>query len=215
MFVTFEGIEGAGKSTAIAALTAWLETRGLRVRRTLEPGGSRLGKTLRAILLDLANTDISSEAELFLYLADRAQHVKEVVRPALDQGLVVISDRYADSTIVYQGYGRGLDVERLASLNEVAVAGLWPDVTFLLDLEPEIGLKRAFARNEQEGKATKEGRFEAEALSFHHRVRDGYLAWAARNEERFRIVPAAVTPEQVAAQVCALMEQTLDARRGR
>lgn len=214
MFVTFEGIEGAGKSTAIDALSAWLEARGLRVRRTLEPGGSRLGKSLRAILLDLANTDISSEAELFLYLADRAQHVKQVIRPALEQGQVVISDRYADSTIVYQGYGRGLDVERLRALNEVAVAGLWPDLTFLLDLEPEIGLKRAFARNEQEGKASKEGRFEAEALSFHHRVREGYLAWAAKSPQRFRIVPAAAAPEEVAAQVCALMERALNEKDG-
>lgn len=209
MFITFEGIEGSGKSTALQGLVAWMRERGLGVTVTREPGGSRLGKSLRAILLDLANTDITSEAELFLYLADRAQHVAQVIRPALDEGVSVISDRYADSTVVYQGFGRELDPHLLHRLNDVAVAGLWPDVTILLDLEPELGLNRALARNIREGKHTAEGRFEAESLAFHTRVREGYLTWAALNAKRYRIVDASQEPAAVVRDVIAAVEPFL------
>jgi dTMP kinase len=190
MFITFEGIEGSGKSTQIGLLEEWLQERGRTVLRTLEPGGSRLGKDLRGILLDVANTDLSSEAELFLYLADRAQHVRQVVRPALEAGQVVLCDRYADSTVAYQGYGRGLDPKLLHQFNDVAVAGLWPDRTYLLDLPPEVGLRRAFARNEEQRKTASEGRFEAESLSFHHRVREGYLTLAALHKQRYVLLDA-------------------------
>lgn len=194
MFITFEGMEGAGKSTLMDRVAAWLASIGREVTRTREPGGSSLGKTLRGILLDVRNSDIVPKAELFLYLADRAQHAAAVVRPALDRGEVVLSDRYADSTVVYQGYGRGLDVEELHALNCMAVDGVWPDCTILLDLDPALGLERANARNTLEGKTVSEGRFEAESLAFHTRVREGFLDWAERNPDRFVVIDAGREP---------------------
>ncbi len=209
MFITFEGIEGSGKGTVIAGVREWLRSLpqgGPPLFCTREPGGSDLGRELRALLLD-ARRSIAPEAELFLYLADRAQHVRGHIRPALDAGTVVISDRYADSTIVYQGYGRGLDVEELFRLNVMAVGGLWPDLTLLMDLPPQTGLARARARNLREGLEVAEGRFEAENLAFHQRVRDGYLAWAGRHPGRFRIVDAAAPPKDVLASVKAALAE--------
>lgn len=188
MFITFEGMEGSGKSTAMARIGKWLEDSGREVVYTLEPGGSALGKQLRGILLDARNSDIVPEAELFLYLADRAQHAAGVVRPALERGAFVLSDRFADSTIVYQGYGRGLDIAELEKLNAIAVGSVWPVLTLLFDVNPVVGLGRAQARNLTEGKAVSEGRFEAESLAFHTRVRNGFLDWAARHPERFALI---------------------------
>ena len=201
MFITFEGIEGTGKTTQIKKLTAFLEESGHDVDVTLEPGGSRIGKELRKILLNMDSTDITGECELFLYLADRAQHVGQVIKPAVEAGKIIISDRFADSTIVYQGYGRGLDPKLLRELNDVAVSGNWPDLTILLDLDPEIGLKRAMTRNLQENKMQEEGRFEAESLEFHSRVREGYLTWAALNNDRFLVVNADQTPDEIFEEI--------------
>lgn len=206
MFITFEGIEGTGKSTQIALLKAHLESRGRRVLVTMEPGGSRIGAELRRVLLSLENRDLTPQAELFLYLADRAQHVAQVVRPALEAGMVVLSDRFADSTVAYQAYGRGMDPEELHRLNTLAVGGLWPDLTLVLDLSPEEGLTRAVERNRREGKTVAEGRFEAESLAFHRRVRQGYLDWAARFPERMRVVDASGGPEQIALAVRQLVD---------
>lgn len=207
MFITLEGMEGCGKSTQCALLVEHFTRLGFDVLRTLEPGGSVLGKELRRILLDPANSDLSSVSELFLYLADRAQHVSTVIRSALAQDRVVICDRFADSTVVYQGYGRGLEPSLLRQLNDTAVQGLWPDATVLLDLDPEQGLRRALARNMRENKARTEGRFEAESLAFHTRVREGYLTWAALNRERFLVVDAGRTPEQVFAAILRGLEE--------
>ncbi|TIH19789.1 dTMP kinase [Marinifilum sp. JC120] len=201
MFITFEGIEGTGKTTQIKKLTTFLEESGHDVEVTLEPGGSRIGRELRKILLNMDSTDITGECELFLYLADRAQHVGQVIKPAVDAGKIIISDRFADSTIVYQGYGRGLDPKLLRELNDVAVSGNWPDLTVLLDIEPEIGLKRAMTRNLQENKMQEEGRFEAESLDFHGRVREGYLTWAALNNERIVVINADQTPDEIFAEI--------------
>jgi dTMP kinase len=212
MFVTFEGIEGTGKSTQIRKLAAFLAERGQGVETTLEPGGSRLGKDLRRILLNMESRDLTAQAELFLYLADRAQHVATVIRPALAAGKVVLCDRFADSTVAYQGYGRGLDPKMLHRLNEVAVAGVWPELTILLDVAPEVGLHRALARNIREKKCGTEGRFEAEELDFHSRVREGYLAWAGLHPERFRVVDAGCAPDVVFEAVRTLVEARLDAR---
>ncbi|WP_035063849.1 dTMP kinase [Nitratidesulfovibrio termitidis] len=211
MFITFEGMEGSGKSTALNRVQQALLDEGHGVLLTREPGGSRLGRTLRSILLDLANDDIVSEAELFLYLADRAQHVGQVIRPALAEGVVVLSDRYADSTVVYQGYGRGLDPERLRELNDMAVGGLWPDLTLVFDLPPEEGLRRAMSRNLREGTSVSEGRFEAEHLAFHARVREGYLTWAALHPARFRVVDATRTPDEVFEDVMRAVRSVLAA----
>ena len=207
MFITLEGMEGCGKSTQCALLVEHFTRLGFDVLRTLEPGGSVLGKELRRILLDSANSDLSPVSELFLYLADRAQHVGTVIRPALAQDRVVICDRFADSTVVYQGYGRGLEPSLLRQLNDTAVQGLWPDATVLLDLAPEQGLRRALTRNMRENKARTEGRFEAESLAFHTRVREGYLTWAALNRERFLVVDADRTPEQVFAAILRGLEE--------
>lgn len=197
MFITFEGIEGSGKSSVLGKAAEELRSRGFEVVETLEPGGSRLGTELRRILLDMASRDLTGQSELFLYLADRAQHMNDVIRPALDAGKLVLSDRFADSTIVYQGYGRGLDPKLLRTFNDVAIGGLWPDLTLLFDLPVEVGLKRALKRNVDQGKCDEEGRFEAESIAFHEKVREGYLTWASVNQERFRIIDASGPLEEV------------------
>lgn len=210
MFVTFEGVEGSGKSTQIGRLVAALEATGRPLLVTRQPGGCELGRTLRAILLSQKTSHLDHRAELFLYLADRAQHVAEVIRPALTAGQVVVCDRYVDSTVAYQGYGRGLDAALLTQLNEVAVAGLLPDLTVLLDLDAATGLTRAVARNDAAGLAVSEGRFEAEHLDFHTRVRRGYLALAAAHPDRFVVIDAAPDPEQVARAVWRAVRARLD-----
>ena len=208
MFLTIEGIEGAGKSTFIGLLEDELVKRGVDFLRTREPGGCALGRQIRPLLLD-ASQKVSDRAELFLFLADRAQHVADTIRPALERGQWVICDRYADSTIAYQGYGRGMDPEELQKLNDYATDGLWPDITFLLDLPAEVGLGRALARNGREGLTQSEGRFEAEALAFHQRIRDGFLARAARWPQRFRVLDAAQTPDAIVAQAMKHLEPYL------
>ncbi len=209
MFVTFEGIEGSGKSSVLATLVEGLAAAGREVTVTREPGGSRLGQELRRILLDMASRDLTGQSELFLYLADRAQHVQDVVKPALEAGRIVLSDRFADSTVVYQGYGRGLDPRLLHSFNEIAVAGCWPDLTLLFDLPAEVGLKRALTRNVRSGICATEGRFEAESLAFHNRVRQGYLTWAALHRERFRVVDATRPLDEVVAAARSILEREL------
>lgn len=201
MFVTFEGIEGTGKSTQLKRLAQALAERNLPVTVTREPGGSDLGRTLRSILLSMESRDLTSQAELFLYLADRAQHVATVIQPALAAGRIVLCDRFTDSTVAYQGYGRGLDPARLEALNALAVDGIWPNRTILLDLEPETGLARARARNRDLGTTLDEGRFEAEALSFHSRVREGFLALAAAQPDRFVIIDASAPVDAVARTI--------------
>ncbi len=198
MFITFEGIEGSGKSTQCRRLKTRLEQVGRHsVLLTREPGASTLGRHLRSILLDPAQPAFCSRAELFLYLADRAQHVKEVIEPALENGRVVIADRFSHSTLAYQGYGRGLDLEILHQVNDFAVQGLRPDCTVLIDLPAEIGLARAMARNQESPQSAAESRFEAEALDFHRRVRRGFLELAARTPERFCTLDGAQAPDQV------------------
>lgn len=210
MFLTIEGIEGTGKTTQIKRLVSWLSSeRGRTVTVTREPGGSRLGVELRRILLSMESRDLTGHTELFLYLADRAQHVATVIRPALDEGQVVICDRFADSTVAYQGYGRGLDPKLLHTLNDVAVNGTWPDLTILLDIDPALGLNRALTRNMRENTAHTEGRFEAEELEFHARVREGYLTWAALHPQRMVVVDAAPGPDEVFASVRAAVEARL------
>jgi len=209
MFITFEGIEGSGKSTQIGLLRVALEAAGKSVVVTRQPGGCPLGQTLRSILLSLETRNLDSRAELFLYLADRAQHVAEIIRPAQNAGHVILCDRFADSTVAYQGYGRGLDVALLNQLNDVAVAGAWPQLTLLLDLDPEQGLRRALARNLKAGNNASEGRFEAEHLDFHRRVREGYLALASLSPHRFVTIDASADAEAVGRTVWETVSQRL------
>ncbi|MGE4557783.1 MAG: dTMP kinase [Desulfovibrionaceae bacterium] len=209
MFITFEGIEGTGKTTQITRLKQHMEDMGRQVLLTREPGGSRIGRELRRLLLTMESSDLTGETELFLYLADRAQHVREVIRPALEQNKVVISDRFADSTVAYQGYGRGIDPKLLHSFNQTAIGEYGPDLTILLDIEPEIGLKRAMMRNMREQKVREEGRFEAEALPFHKKVREGYLTLAMLHRSRIRVVDAAQSPDEVANAIAAVVDECM------
>lgn len=213
MFITFEGIEGSGKSTQLRLAAEALAALGHEVTLTREPGGTELGRELRRILLDARNTHIAPPAELFLYLADRAQHLAEVIRPALARGAIVLCDRFADSTVAYQGHGRGLDPDLLDRLNAAAVEGTWPHLTVLLDLDPEIGLGRARSRNAVADAASDEGRFEALELAFHQRVRQGFLDLAARHPGRFAPVTADGAAEAVHGRVMAAIEARLDAAR--
>ncbi len=204
MFITLEGIEGVGKTTLLNRLSEAFRSLKREVLVTREPGGCALGQTLRSLLLD-SRSHLSSEAELFLFLADRAQHVSEVIRPALQKGCVVLCDRYADSTIVYQGYGRGFDVETLHRLNDVAIGGLWPDRTLVLDMDPASALERARRRNAEQGLSASEGRFEAESIRFHTRIREGFLDWTDRNARRMIVLDAADSPEGLLGQALAAL----------
>ena len=186
MFITFEGSEGSGKSTALRVVAAHLENQGVEVMTTREPGGGSMGPRVREILLHGGDLDL--RAEIFLFLADRAQHGAEVIRPALAAGKVVLCDRYADSTVAYQGHARGFDVERLREWNAIATGGLVPDLTLLFDLEPEIGLARIANKD----------RLDAEPLEFHRRVRQGFLAEVARDPGRWVTLDAAQPPAEVA-----------------
>lgn len=214
MFISFEGIEGSGKSTALTLLAQELERRGYDVLRTREPGGCGLGRALRPILLDARTRSLNMRAELYLFLADRAQHVAEVIRPALEAGQIVLCDRYTDSTLAYQGYGRGLDPEKLRRINEMATGGLVPDLTLLMDLPVGLGLERAGLRNQRQGTVLSEGRFDAESMDFHERVRQGYLALAAEEPCRIACIDTEQRPEDVLLQGLSAVEDYL-ARNGR
>jgi len=208
-FITFEGIEGCGKSTQLERLALRLRDAGVEHVVTREPGGTALGRGLRALLLAPDDTPIASEVELLLYTADRAQHLTEVVEPALARGRVVLCDRYLDATLAYQGYGRGLGVDRVLALHRDPPLDRRPDRTVLLDLDPELALERARARNEGLGVADSEGRYEQEALAFHRRVRDGYLALAAAEPRRIAIVDARGAPAEVAHRVSLALSDLL------
>ncbi len=209
MFISFEGIEGAGKSTAMTLLAEALRLRGHDVVETREPGGCALGRLLRPILLDARAGGLSSRAELFLFLADRAQHVHSQIRPALEAGSVVLCDRFTDSTIVYQGAGRGLDPDALRRINLLATGGLSPDLTFLLDLPVPLGLERAGIRNRREGTVISEGRFDSESLNFHERIRQGYLDLAGEEPRRIAIVDARQSPDDILLQCLSATEDAL------
>lgn len=209
MFITFEGIEGAGKSTILEMLAAHLEDMGFTVCRTKEPGGSPMGRSLRHLLLDTRVGKLSSRAELFLFLADRAQHVAQVILPALEEEEIVLCDRYMDSTIAYQGAGRGMDPDNLRLLNAQAACGMIPDVTLLFDLPVSVGIARAGKRNREEGTVFSEGRFEAESMLFHERVREGYLRLAADEPERIYRIDAEQNPDDVFLQCVSVVERKL------
>lgn len=191
LFVTFEGIEGSGKTTQIRLAADYLRQRGIPCLETAEPGGTSLGRRLRELLLNRGPDAICPEAELLMFAAARAQHVREVILPALAAGKVVLCDRFTDATLVYQGYARGLDMEAVAFLNSFATRGRQPDLTILLDLPVEQGLRRARERIALLAEGAKEDRFETEELSFHRRVREGYLLLAHQEAQRFRVVDAA------------------------
>ncbi|HET6351528.1 MAG TPA: dTMP kinase [Coriobacteriia bacterium] len=198
VFITFEGGEGSGKSTQLNRLGMMLQTAGRKVRLLREPGGTRLGEEVRGLLLDPANSGMDSRAELLLYEAARAQLVAEVIEPALAAGEIVMCDRFYDSTTAYQGYGRGITLDEIAALNRAASAGLRPDRTLVFDVDPMLGLARATAAQEAD-------RLESESLAFHHRVRDGFLAIAAAEPERVKVIDATGDVETVGGLVAAAL----------
>jgi dTMP kinase len=196
-FITFEGPEGSGKSTQARRLVGWLRGRGAGAVLTYEPGDTELGRRIRELLLHRSE-QMQAETEFLLYSADRAEHVRNVIEPALEAGRFVISDRFVDSSYAYQGYGRGLPLDWLRQVSAGATRGLTPSLTFLLDLPPEEGFRRI-------------GRLldwlESEPLDFHRRVRDGYLRLAAAEPERFVVLNAAATEEEIFARVRAAVEE--------
>jgi len=202
-FLTFEGIEGSGKSTQAERLARSLRELGLAPLVTREPGGTPLGRELRALLLRPTETPMEPSAELMLYAADRAQHLAQVVLPALARGLPVLCDRYLDATLAYQGFGRGLGVAPILELHRHAPLDLRPDRTLLLDLDVELGLERARRRNDQDDRDAAEGRFERERLQFHRLVRDGYLRLAAAEPGRIRVLDARGDADHVERRIKA------------
>ena len=206
MFITFEGIEGAGKSLQIARAHEYLRKKGHSCLLTREPGGTDFGLALREVLLRPDGTARESLSELLLYLADRHQHLKEIIEPALTRGEIVLCDRYQDATRAYQGVARGIapeDIEEMSRLLGI----IEPAKTILLDLDPEVGLRRARRRNSLDPAAAAEGRFEDEAVSFHARVRRAYLDLAETYPQRICVIPATDSPDVIFKQIAVLIDR--------
>ncbi|MBE0477595.1 dTMP kinase [Candidatus Aerophobetes bacterium] len=197
MFISFEGIDKSGKTTQVNLLAKFLTEKSYPVLLTKEPGGTKIGEKIKKILLE--DSQVSPLAELFLYLADRHQHVEKVIKPSLKVGKVVISDRYADASLAYQGYGRGLGIEFVKKLNQKVTDGIMPDITFLLDLEPEKTMPRA----------NRFDRIEKEKLTFHRRVREGYLEMANFEPQRFKVIRADTTVYKIHEKVKSVISEYL------
>ena len=211
IFITIEGPEGAGKTTQARLLHERLRDR-FQVVYTREPGGTAIGERIRAMLLDASNTAMTPVTEMLLFAASRAQFVAEVVEPALRDGRVLLSERYVDASIAYQGFGRGLDVELVRRVNEGATRGVMPDLTILLDIDPAVGLRRARQTAGKEGRPGHGDRLEQESLSFHTRVRAGFLAIAHEEPDRIRVVDGSLAQGVVHDEVVRLVEGFLGAR---
>ncbi|HWP58745.1 MAG TPA: dTMP kinase [Candidatus Acidoferrales bacterium] len=210
--ISFEGGDGAGKTTQLRYLEQYLRASGRSYVSTREPGATALGQTIRQALLQTGREGLAPAAEVFLYLADRAQHVDKVIRPALAQNRLVLSDRFADSTLAYQGYGRGLDLSWLRSLNEIASGGIAPDLTFLLDLPPAVGLARARERrvsDRHDPLSAPADRFERETLEFHERVRRGFLELARMEPHRIVVIDASLPPLEVHRRIKKIVAQRI------
>lgn len=200
--ITFEGGEGAGKSTQIRLLADRLAVSGYRVRQLREPGGTAVGEAVRSVLLDVAHAGMDPRAEILLYEAARAQLVGDVIEPALEAGEIVLCDRFYDSTTAYQGFGRALDVDRVDDLNRFATGGLRPDLTIVLDIDPRAGVSRATTGGAD--------RLESEGVPFHERVRSGFLEIAAREPERVIVMDGARSVDEVAEDVWSVASKLLE-----
>jgi dTMP kinase len=205
-FLTLEGVDGCGKTTQLELLIARLKSSGRDPVRVQEPGGTRIGLEIRRLLLDKANAELDSTAELLLYFASRAQNIAEVIRPALAQGKIVVADRFTDATMAYQGYGRGLGADAVRAIEAVACGGLRPDLTLWLDIDPELGVNRALRRP---GAKTDETRMEQEGRDFYRRVYAGYQAIAAAEPGRVARIDASGTIEQVAELIWTRVDAVL------
>lgn len=208
-FITLEGIEGSGKSTQLKNLSKELANLGFSVLETREPGGTRVGEEIRSLILGTDFQEMMPLTELFLIAASRAQHVQELIKPALEMGKVVLCDRFCDATLAYQGYGRGLNLKLIRAVNQMASCGLVPSLTILLDCPVELGLNRSRGRLMKEGKSKSEGRFESMDWAFHQKVREAYLRMAYQEPERFRIVDASRELELVSSDVLSCVREHL------
>ncbi|OQY02422.1 MAG: dTMP kinase [Desulfobacteraceae bacterium 4572_130] len=201
MFITFEGVEGSGKTTQIQNTLNFFRKAGYEPVVTREPGDTKIGRKIRSILLAPENNEMSSLCELFLYEADRAQHIFEVVGPSIRAGKIVLCDRFIDATIVYQGIARGIDKNFIEKIHEIVVQDIKPDLTILFDLDFKIGLKRTFKALKNGERVLAETRFEQEKMEFHQKIRNGYLELAAKEKQRFFIVDASLNCDQVFEQI--------------
>jgi len=199
--ITFEGVEGCGKTTQVGLAGQFLNQRRIPFILTEEPGGTPFGKRIREMLLTKDRYEPCAKAELLLFAADRAQHVKEVIKPALDAGKVVLCDRFIDATVAYQGFGRGMDLDLIGTLNVFSTDFVRPDLTLLFDLPVEMGLMRVKARTTTKGLHTIDDRFEGEQTAFHRKVRKGYLQAAACEPDRFRIIDASGEISRIRGEV--------------
>jgi dTMP kinase len=213
LFITLEGIDGTGKSTQLRLLAQHLKKRGLAVRVTREPGGTKVGERIRKILLASTTTRLAPLAELALMYAARAQHLQEVIRPALAKGEIVVSDRYNDASLAYQGYGRELGVGTVRAFDRLVCAGTQPHLTILLDLAPRLSLERTQGRLSR--RKSNQQRFELQGMNFHKRVRDGYLAIARKQPRRVKVVQADGSVAEVQAEIRKLVDAFLARRLGR
>lgn len=210
LFLTFEGIDGSGKTTQMRLLAGRLRQQGYEVVETVEPGGTVIGGQIRRILLDAANQQMAPSTELLLYFASRAQNLAECIRPALDRGQVVISDRFTDSTMVYQGFARGLGENVVRDLHRIACGGLRPDLTIYFDIDLDTSLERARKRNRTlEGEEAAETRMDEQSVEFYRKVREGYETLAAREPDRFLVVDGRRDVEAIAADVWAGVQARL------
>lgn len=201
MLITLEGIDGSGKTSQLDPLARYLESLGHTVVKTREPGATLIGSRIRALLLDPDSSAMAPLCELLLYYADRAQHLHEIIRPALESGRTVVCDRFFDATLVYQGAARGLAVQQIGLLQRLVVRELKPDLTLLFDLDPETGLARTQNALDSGDRMEAESRFEKEKLDFHQQVRKGYLDLAGKEPERFVIVDASLSLEEVFGKI--------------
>ncbi len=210
MFISICGVEGAGKTTQLRHISEFLKITGRNFVMTREPGGTEIGMKIRRILLDPENRDLTPKAELFLYAADRIQHIEQIILPALKEGKIVVTDRFVDSTTVYQGYARGIDLELVEKINELVLNGLKPDLTLLLDISPGVGLARVRDQFQLGERAESESRFEREELVFHEKIRKGFLTLAQKETTRFRVIDADRDPDMVKQDVISVLKSALD-----
>jgi dTMP kinase len=214
LFITFEGVEGSGKTTQIRRLKTYLDRKGIPCMMTREPGGTIIGEKVRKILLDPDHNELVPLGELFLYEAARAQHIKEVIKPHLRKRMIILCDRYCDASIAYQGYGRRIDLKWVEQVNRMASEGIRPDITLLLDCPTGTGLKRALKRNEVL-RQEKEARFEKERIQFHNRVRKGYLALARKEPRRVKMIDTRKGEEKVFEEIRRIIDKIIGVKESR
>ena len=212
LFITFEGVEGSGKTTQIKRLKRYLKQKGIPYFTTREPGGTPIGEKVRRILLNRAHGEMIALSELFLYEAARAQHVIQVIRPLLKKKGVILCDRFSDASIAYQGYGRKMDPRLVDLLNQMASKGVRPDLTFLLDCPSDMGLRRAVRRDRQK-RSNLQDRFEREKIQFHRRVRKGYLSLAKEEPHRIRVIDTREGEQKVFEKIRNTVDALMASKR--